>query len=299
MKAGLVLAERYQLIEQLGAGAMGSVWHARSLTFNAEVAIKLIRPELLASPEAIARFRREAEAAAMIRSTHVVHVLDFGLDNGVPFIAMELLRGENLRERLDRTKTLSAEQTVCVLNQVARAIAMAHDCHIVHRDLKPENIFLAREADEEVAKVLDFGIAHQHSPSSDSPGLHTKTGAILGTPYYMSPEQVTGQRVDHLTDIWSFGVIACECLTGKRAFRGDSFFDLGNAICRDPVPTPSAWGKFRCAGCVQASDTPPHHPWGDCPYVASRRAFKQGRNGYEWVSTTCSAHLGQQRGSAI
>jgi serine/threonine-protein kinase len=243
MSEGLVLAGRYQLIRKLGQGGMGSVWRAQDMTLGAEVAVKLIDPAFAGSAEAIMRFKREAQAAAMIRSTHVVQILDHGIDNAMPFIAMELLKGESLAERLESVGKLSAKQAGHILGHVGRALTLAHEHGIVHRDMKPENIFLVPEGDEEVGKVLDFGIARQSGGLSDSGGLKTQTGAILGTPYYMSPEQATGQSVDHLTDIWAFGVIASECLTGRRAFDAESLGGLFHAICIKDMPVPSQLGE--------------------------------------------------------
>ncbi len=242
MSAGLVLAGRYRLISKLGQGGMGSVWRAEDMTLGAEVAVKLIDPAFADSAEALKRFRREAQAAAKIRSTYVVQILDHGVDEGTPFIAMELLKGESLAQRLETTGQLPAEQTGRILGHVGRALELAHEHGIVHRDMKPENIFLVREGDDDVGKVLDFGIARQAGGLADSGGLKTQTGAILGTPYYMSPEQAGAQGVDHLTDIWSFGVIACECLTGRRAFDADSLGGLFHAICIAPLPLPSQLG---------------------------------------------------------
>jgi len=242
MSAGLVLAGRYRLISKLGQGGMGSVWRAEDMNLGAEVAVKLIDTAFVGSPEALKRFKREAQAAARIRSTYVVQVLDHGIDNGTPFIAMELLKGESLAKRLESAGTLSAEQTGYILGHVGRALALAHEHGIVHRDMKPENIFLVREGEDEVGKVLDFGIARQSGGLADSGGLKTQTGAVLGTPYYMSPEQATGQTVDSLTDIWSFGVIASECLTGRRAFDSESLGGLFHAICMAPMPVPSQLG---------------------------------------------------------
>jgi eukaryotic-like serine/threonine-protein kinase len=239
MSEGLVLAGRYRLTKQLGSGGMGSVWRAEDLNLGAEVAIKLIDPALADSSEALARFRREAQAAASIRSTYVVQILDHGIDQGTPYIAMELLKGESLAQRLERVGVLSPEQAARLLGHVGRALSLAHEHGIVHRDMKPENIFLVREDDEDVGKVLDFGIARQRGGLADSGGLKTSTGALLGTPYYMSPEQATGQSVDHRTDIWSFGAIACECLTGRRAFDGESLGALFHSICMAELPVPS------------------------------------------------------------
>lgn len=243
MSEGTVLAGRYRLIERLGAGAMGSVWRAEDLNLRAPVAIKLIDPGIAGSTEAIARFRREAQAAAAIRSTYVVQILDHGVDANVPYIAMELLTGESLAGRLTRLGTLAPQKTVAVLSQVARALQLAHSQGIVHRDLKPDNVFLVSEGSDDIAKVLDFGIARRSGDLGATGGVQTQTGAVLGTPYYMSPEQTIGQVVDHRSDIWSFGVIAFECLTGKRPFESETFGGLFNAICVAPLPTPSQVGR--------------------------------------------------------
>lgn len=221
---------------------MGSVWLAQDLSLKAEVAIKLIDPEQAESPESLARFQREAQAAAAIRSTHVVQTLDYGIDGSRAYIAMELLKGESLGARLDRLDRLSPRDTAHILGQVARALAIAHKQGIVHRDLKPDNIFIAREEEDEVTKVLDFGIARK-TTMDQSDGVKTRTGALLGTPFYMSPEQATGQDVDHLTDVWAFGVIAFECLTGERAFTGESLGRLFHLVCIAEPPIPSQRGS--------------------------------------------------------
>ncbi|HWA70906.1 MAG TPA: serine/threonine-protein kinase [Polyangiaceae bacterium] len=242
MSEGLVLSGRYRLLSRLGAGGMGSVWRARDLTLDADVAIKLMGAEFVGSGEAVARFRREARAAAAIRSGHVVQILDYGVDGDTPFIAMELLRGDSLADRLARMGPLSAPAAAHLLGHVARALTLAHEHGIVHRDLKPDNIFIVREGDEDVAKVLDFGVARRREGLGDSSGLQTRAGAILGTPFYMSPEQSGGEPVDELSDIWAFGVIACECLTGTRPFAGDTLGALFRAVCIADIPRPSSLG---------------------------------------------------------
>jgi serine/threonine protein kinase len=167
----------------------------------------------------VTRFLREARSAAQIRSPHIVQILDVGIDGGVPFIAMELLQGESLAERLARAGPLSPAEVARVLNQVARGIGRAHAAGLVHRDLKPDNIFLERNEDEETVKVLDFGIAKELAPGFDPDSGATRTGTLIGSPHYMSPEQAEGSSdLDHRTDIWSLGVVAFECLVGKRPF---------------------------------------------------------------------------------
>jgi eukaryotic-like serine/threonine-protein kinase len=244
MSEGLVLNGRFRLIEVLGRGGMGSVWRAADLELEADAAVKLIDPSLLQTPEALARFKREAKAAASIRSTHVVQILEYGVqqtdaEEAQPYIAMELLKGESLAKRIERSGRMTPEQTLSILTHVARALSLAHKNGIVHRDLKPDNIFLVREMDDDVGKVLDFGVARQLSALGKTGGMQTQSGAVLGTPYYMSPEQTVGQPVDARSDIWSFGVIAYECLTGVRPFEQESLGGLFHAICVAAMPVPS------------------------------------------------------------
>lgn len=240
MTEGLLLAQRYLLVAKLGQGGMGSVWRAKDLTLGAEVAVKLIDPSITSAPDVLPRFRREAQAAAALRSTHVVQTLDYGIDQGQAFIAMELLEGESLAARLRRVGKLSPSDTALILSQVAKALARAHERGIVHRDLKPENIFLVRDGADEIAKVLDFGVAKQTQVLDESTGLRTQSGVVLGTPFYMSPEQAIGKSdVDYRTDLWAFGVIAYECITGTRPFHEETLAALLLAICGNPPPPPS------------------------------------------------------------
>jgi len=242
--AGTVLAGKYALVSKLGQGGMGAVWRAEHVQLRSPVAIKLIDHQIASNPEALARFMREAQSAAALRSPHVVQILDFGADNGVPYIAMELLEGESLAARIERTQGMAPVETAHIMTQVARAVSKAHEGCIVHRDLKPDNIFIVKNDEEEVAKVLDFGIAKASSTFGLTTGSATRTGAILGTPYYMSPEQAEGNRlVDHRTDLWALGVIAFECLLGRRPFDSDALGSLLLAICTRPIPVPSSLGR--------------------------------------------------------
>jgi serine/threonine protein kinase len=239
---GAVLAGKYTLERKLGQGGMGAVWRAEHVHLRSPVAIKLIDQQIAQHPEALARFMREAQSAAALRSPHVVQILDYGADRGVPYIAMELLEGESLAERLARVSRLPPAQVAHVVTEVARAISRAHELSIVHRDLKPDNIFLVRNDEIEVTKVLDFGIAKATQGLGTVSG-ETRTGAILGTPHYMSPEQAEGTKsVDHRTDLWALGVIAFECLVGRRPFESDALGSLLLAICARPLPVPSACG---------------------------------------------------------
>src|SRR3954471_14894368 len=192
---GRVIAGRYRLVSQLGQGGMGSVWRADHITLSSPVAIKLIDPEIARRPEMLERFQREAQSSAALRSPHVVQILDYGVDDGVPYIAMELLEGESLASRLTRLGRLPYAETARFVSHIGRALAKAHEAGVIHRDLKPDNVFLVQNDDREIAKVLDFGIA---KITGLGPGtgqaLTTRTGAILGTPSYMSPEQAQGTK---------------------------------------------------------------------------------------------------------
>jgi hypothetical protein len=239
-----ILAGKYQLIRQLGRGGMGSVWYAEHLTLKSPVAIKLIEPDIAMNPEALARFLREAQAAASLRSPHVVQILDHGVDGGVPFIAMEVLDGESLADRLTRVGKLPPSDVAWIITHVGRAIGRAHEAGVVHRDLKPDNIYLVRNDEEELAKVLDFGVAKSTAHGLGAAASSaTRTGAILGTPYYMSPEQAEGAKtLDHRTDIWAMGVIAFEAMMGRRPFEAETLGGLLLAICTRPMLVPSQCG---------------------------------------------------------
>jgi eukaryotic-like serine/threonine-protein kinase len=238
-----ILSGKYRLERELGRGGMGSVWLAQHLTLRSPVAIKLIDPGIATNPEALSRFLREAQAAASLRSPHVVQILDHGVDEGVPFIVMELLDGESLASRLERQRRIAPSDTAHLMTQVARAMTKAHEAGIVHRDLKPDNIFIVRNDEEEIAKVLDFGVAKSHTHGVGAVSSATRTGSVLGTPYYMSPEQAEGSKsVDHRTDIWAMGVIAWECLLGARPFEAETLGGLLLAICAREMPAPSRMG---------------------------------------------------------
>ena len=245
MTGGTILAGKYRLVSLLGRGGMGSVWRAERLGWQAPVAIKVMNPGDADDARARDRFVREATLVASLRSVHVVQVLDDGVDDesGLPFMVMELLEGETLAERLHRVKRLKAPIVAQVISQIARALARAHDAGMVHRDLKPDNILIVRNDDEEVIKVLDFGIAK----SLDAPqklAHRTHSGHMLGTPAYMSPEQFANSaEIDHRADLWSLGVIACECLTGARPFEGDNLMRLAISICSGRVPLASSIGE--------------------------------------------------------
>lgn len=251
VEAGTLLSGKYRLERPIGQGGMGWVWKAQHVQWDAPVAIKLIDVRQLASradapaPTAdsplLQRFFGEARAAAAIRSPHVVQILDDGVDPALqlPFIVMELLEGETLEQRLSRERRLPPEVAANILTQVARALTRVHEANMVHRDLKPSNVFLVANEDEVLAKVLDFGIAKGGTGMGTGTPI-TATGEQMGTPFYMCPEQIRGQRhLDYKADIWAFGVIAYECLTGVRPFTGETLGALSLSICVEPLPIPS------------------------------------------------------------
>jgi serine/threonine protein kinase len=239
-----LIGGKYELLGLIGRGGMGSVYEGRHRSLGTAVAIKFIDAEYANSQDARSRFDTEARAAATIQSKHAIQIFDHGVtDDGRPYIVMELLLGESLDARVRRMGMIPLEEIARIMRQVARALTRAHERGIVHRDLKPENIFLVRgpDDDEEIAKVLDFGIAKiKSTPGAVGVSSSTKTGTLLGTPFFMSPEQARGLRsVDHRTDLWSLGVIVFKCVTGVLPFDGESLGDLLVKICTAPIPVPS------------------------------------------------------------
>ncbi|MFO0615323.1 MAG: serine/threonine-protein kinase [Polyangiaceae bacterium] len=240
IQEGQVLNGRYRLVRPLGRGSQAAVWVAEHLALKSQVAVKLIDSDLAKQEDARARFQREATAAAKLRSAHVVQILDHGIDGEQPFIVMELLDGEDLFQRLDRLQRLSLQETSRIVTHVARALTRAHAEGIIHRDLKPENVFIAPNEDEEIIKVLDFGVAKVTTPNKS---VMSKTGAgtLIGTPHYMSPEQVKGiGEIDFRSDLWSLGVIAYQTITGALPFDSEGVGDLLIKISMDAPKKPSS-----------------------------------------------------------
>jgi serine/threonine-protein kinase len=217
---------------------MGTVWLARDQKLGRSVALKLMAGELAQMSEALLRFEREAKAVAKLHSTHVVQVFDYGLQEGLPFIVMELLEGENLSQRLRRQGQLSLDEVAKMLDQMCKGLKAAHAAGLVHRDLKPSNVFIARRDDDEVVKLLDFGVVKALNPNmNEGSSEATSTGILLGTPQYMSPEQARAiKEIDHRSDLWSAAVIVFRLLTGKNPFRGESVGDVVLKICSDELP---------------------------------------------------------------
>ena len=212
------LAERYELGEKLGEGGMGSVFAATHIVTGKRMAVKLMAPELPLSDDMITRFRREARAAGVLDTEHIVQVFDSGVDDGKPYIAMELLEGESLSDLEDRLGPLPVDLALRIVAQACAGVALAHAEGVVHRDIKPSNLFVAQVGERRVVKVLDFGIAKidpRLRESTDEKDL-TRTGTVLGSPHYISPEQVQAQGdVDARADVWALGVVLYEALCGR------------------------------------------------------------------------------------
>jgi serine/threonine-protein kinase len=244
VEQGQVLAGKYAVEQVLGMGGMGVVVAARHVQLGTRVALKFLRPEACANPTTATRFLREARAAANLQGEHVVRVTDVGtLDSGAPYMVMELLHGGDLATALAARGPLPIDQAALHVIEACLAVAEAHALGIVHRDIKPANLFLAQRADgSSCLKVLDFGVSKTPSnlhEGSDSAGVATGTGAALGTPYYMSPEQIRSARdVDGRTDVWALGVVLYELLTGRRPFEAQTLPAVFVAITNDAPVTP-------------------------------------------------------------
>ncbi len=218
---------------------MGSVWLATHVGLCIPCAVKFVEGDWRRQPEMVQRFEREAKVEAQLRSPHVVHVLDHGVWQGTPYIAMEYLQGESVASRLERVGRLDAAATHRLVAHVARALTRAHAIGIVHRDLKPENVFLVPDDEGEIAKVLDFGVAKWNTDWAVN--NVTKTGLLVGTPLYMSPEQARGTKdIDCRADLWSLAVIAFQCMTGSLPFLSEGLGDLLAKIMFEPIPMPSS-----------------------------------------------------------
>ncbi len=256
LAAGMYVTPNVCLIRQVGEGGMGSVWLAEHQALHTHVAVKFVSAELAKTePLILERFKREAALCAQIKSPYVVQTYDHGvMADGRPYIVMELLEGESLQDRLNRSGPLSFTDTRTVISQTCKALTRAHKLGIVHRDIKPDNLFLTPDEDGPfLLKVLDFGIAKQTGLSRSS--KMTSTGSMVGTPEYMSPEQVLkGEAVDFRSDLWAVAVVAYHCLTGNVPFQAETLGSLCVAIANarfkrpgevrtDLPPSVDAWFK--------------------------------------------------------
>jgi eukaryotic-like serine/threonine-protein kinase len=246
---GQVVGGKYRVGPLVGSGGMGTVWLGRHEQLGTRLAIKFIRPQFAERPDARRRFEIEARAAASVDSKHAVKVYDYGVtDRGLPYIVMEFLEGESLSESLIRRGPLPPKEAAHIISQASKALSKAHAASIVHRDLKPDNIFLATNSEGDVGeygylvKLVDFGIAKMLDVDGSRGGLKgpTQEGSVIGTPNFMSPEQLTvGGSPNALTDIWSLGACAFAAFTARIPFEGEVLGDIVLKVCVEPLPVPS------------------------------------------------------------
>jgi serine/threonine-protein kinase len=239
VREGDILAGKYRVERILGIGGMGVVVAAHHIHLDEKVALKFLLPEALHNSEAVARFAREARAAVKIKSEHVARVIDVStLPNGAPYMVMEYLEGRDLDAWIKQSGALPVEQAVEFVLQACVAVADAHALGIVHRDLKPANLFCVLRSDGQLSvKVLDFGISKMTDSGGFAPASVTRTSALMGSPIYMSPEQMRSSKdVDALTDIWALGVILFELMAGRPAFMADTVTELAIKVATEATP---------------------------------------------------------------
>lgn len=240
---GQELDGKYRIIRALGAGAMGVVYEAHHLGIERKLALKVLHPDVTENVEVLERFKREARITGKLGHENIIEITDTGLTpTGSPYLVMEYLDGRSLDQAITDDGPFSAEKSIEILAHVLDALSAVHAAGVIHRDLKPDNIFLAEQGrpgkPRTVVKLLDFGIS-KPLDTSLGPSTLTKTGMVLGTPYYMAPEQVRGKELDPRADVYATGVILYEMLTGELPFDGDSFGDLFAAILQDRPTKPS------------------------------------------------------------
>lgn len=239
MLLGQVVDGRYRIEECVATGGMGAVYRAQHVGLGKVVALKFLRGDLRQDPTLAKRLRREAIAVSKLRDQHTISVFDFGVWNGLAFLVMEYLVGEDLGAALTRDRQLPVGRVIGIAAQVCQSLVEAHEAGVIHRDLKPENIFLVRgSAGLESVRVLDFGLAKLVDGENDDGRFHTQDGAILGTPYYMAPEQVTANQIDGRTDLYALGVVLYRSVSGALPFTGESpadiFYKLKNGTALKP-----------------------------------------------------------------
>jgi serine/threonine protein kinase len=231
LRSGETFAQRYEIIAVLGRGGMGTVYRAKDLELEEEIAVKTLRPEFVADKTLLARFKDEIRLARRLTDANIVRTHDFGEWSGVCFLTMECVQGITIRELIDTRGRLGVSATLAIAAQLAHSLAVAHEHGVIHRDIKPQNL-LVDEAG--VLKVMDFGVARLAERST----ANTEAGLVLGTPAYMPPEQLLGEAVDARSDLYAAGVVLYECLTGKLPFEAGSVISLVAKLLKEDARPP-------------------------------------------------------------
>ena len=267
---GKLYGDRYRLKDRIAIGGMGEVWAAQDEIILRDVAIKILKPEYLGDPTFIERFRTEAKHAAKVNHEGIADVYDYGEDEGSAYLVMELVPGDSLAKILDRENSLEPNKVLDIIAQTARALDAAHTAGLVHRDIKPGNLLITPDGK---VKITDFGIARV----ADQVSL-TATGQVMGTVQYLAPEQATGKPASAQTDVYSLGIVAYECLAGKRPFTGETQMAIAMAQIKDaPAPLPDTIGESIRQLVMDCLEKKPENRVGGALELAQRAEALLGR----------------------